>query len=91
MSLEFFDYKPIEKLTSLDDLYEKFNMGYYHSLESLERDLCELVEKTKKTRCKNELALKYLDYFMSTATMYLRRKQTDFLSKWRVYYESRLQ
>lgn len=65
-------------------------MGYYHSLESLERDLGELVEKTKKTRCKNELALKYLDYLMNTATMYLRRKQTDFLSKWRVYYESRL-
>jgi hypothetical protein len=64
-------------------------MGYYHSFESLECDLGQLVDQTKRLRCKNELACKYLDHIMSTATMYLRRKQADFLSKWRVYYESR--
>lgn len=74
----------------MDDLYEKFNMGYYHSLESLEKDLCQLIENTKKARCRNELACKYLDYVMNSAGIYLRKRQTDFLSKWRVYYESRL-
>lgn len=35
----FYDYLPTEQQVSLDDLYEKFSIGYYHSLESLEADL----------------------------------------------------
>ena len=86
---EFYQYMPAESMVSLDDLYEKFNMGYYHSLESLELDLGILVENTRKNRCKNELACRYMDYVMNGAVVYLRKKQNEFLVKWRAYYESR--
>jgi len=35
----FYDFLPTEQQVSLDDLYEKFSIGYYHSLDSLEADL----------------------------------------------------
>ena len=86
---ESYEFVPVENQTSLDDLYEKFSVGQYHSLESLEKDIEVIVEATKRTRCKNELACRYIDMFFNSATVYLRKKIPDFLAKWRTWYDAR--
>lgn len=42
-----YSFLAVEKLTSIDDLYERFNSGYYHSLERLETDLELLIQNIK--------------------------------------------
>jgi len=44
------------EIESIDDLYERFNQSYYHSLDSLFEDMKLLVQKTIDTRCQNLLA-----------------------------------
>lgn len=39
MSTKTYIYKPMEANESIDDLYEKYNTGYYHSIDSLDTDL----------------------------------------------------
>lgn len=85
----FYDFLPTEQQVSLDDLYEKFSIGYYHSLDSLEADLIKLVATTKATRCKNDLACKYMDHFQNGAVACLKKKQEEFLKKWRTFYEGK--
>jgi len=39
-------YKHRDESVSMDDLYERFNFGYYHSLQLLEEDILGLFERT---------------------------------------------
>ena len=42
-----YSFLAVEKLSSIDDLYERFNSGYYHSLDRLEADLELLISNVK--------------------------------------------
>ena len=46
---------------TIDALHSRYRMGYYNNIESLQEDLKALIERTIRTRCKNELAKKYLE------------------------------
>ena len=49
------------KIMTIDALHSRYRMGYYNNIESLQEDLKALIERTIRTRCKNELAKKYLE------------------------------
>jgi hypothetical protein len=84
-----YEFVPANKQTSLDDLYEKFSVGQYHSLQSLTDDLNLIVQNAKLLRCKNDLACKYLDQFFIAAQVHINKKNTEFLQKWRLYHEAK--
>ena len=75
--------------TSMDDIYERFNQGYYHSMQSLEESMTDLFERTR-ARCKNTLAFKYLELIRAQSLNYLHRK-SDFRTKWLNYFGSRFE
>jgi len=52
-------YKVGCELTSIDDIYERFHHGYYHSISALEEALHTLFLRCQN-RCINILAQNYL-------------------------------
>ena len=54
-----------DEQASFDDLYERFNKGYYHSLKPLEEDILSLFSRTLEARCENTLARKYIEMVLS--------------------------
>lgn len=49
------------KVESIDCLYERYKLGYYHRLDSLQSDFSALIERVLKGRCKNKLAKDYIE------------------------------
>ena len=48
-----FNFKDRSFIKNFDNLYNLYNKGYYHRLETLQEDVKYLIEKTIRTRCKN--------------------------------------
>lgn len=86
---EGFKYKDRSFIQTIDNLYNQYNMGYYHRLETLQDDFRYLVEKVIRTRCKNQLAKDYLNKLLVAAITHLDRKKNDFNSKWRTFYDNK--
>lgn len=64
-------------------------MGYYHSLEKLQEEFKQLIERTIRTRCKNQLAIDYLNRVMVQCMQHIDRKKNDFNAKLRSFYETK--
>lgn len=73
---------------SFDDLYERFNVGYYHNLGTLEEDIKAMFERCREQRCTNELARIYLDQVLNSVLNQLKKK-SDFTQKWLVFFEEK--
>lgn len=64
-------------------------MGYYHSLDKLQDEFKQLIERTIKNRCKNQLAIDYLNRVMAQCMQHIDRKKNDFNAKLRNFYETK--
>ena len=73
----------------MDDLWERSEDGYYHSLSDLIADIELIVMKTISGRCINPLSKVYLTSFLSRAISSIKQKKEDYKQKWRVYYEAK--
>ena len=62
---EQYKFKDRSNIKTVDHLYQLYNLGYYHRIETLQDDFRFLVEKVIRTRCKNELAKEYLNRVMT--------------------------
>jgi len=84
---ETFRFKDRSSITSVDYLYTRYNLGYYHRLESLQADFRHLIQTVIDTRCKNQLARDYVNRVLQQAMQHLERKRNDFNTKWRFFFE----
>ena len=73
----------------MDDLYNKYSFGYYHQLDTLKDEITHLVEKVIKKRCIGELSVRYLRKVLQASYAHLDRKKNDFITKWRVFFETK--
>ena len=58
-------------------------------MEQLKEEITWLVERVIATRCKGELATRYLRKIEQASHLHLDRKKNDFSVKWRAFFESK--
>ena len=80
-------YKLNSELTSLDDVYERFHHGYYHSLEAIEEALGHVFARAEQ-RCLNTLARNYIDK-VKTHCLSLLKRRSELKSKWLSYFTAK--
>ena len=82
-------YKLNSELTSIDDVYERFHNGYYHSLEAIEEALCLVFERAEQ-RCLNTLARNYIDKVRSQSLSLLKRR-SELKNRWLAYFHGKFE
>ena len=76
-------------LNTLDDLYNRYCNGYYQSLDDLSNAFVSLINRSKHERCKNGLAIEYLNQLKEIGTAEIQKKKQEFLTKWRIFFKTR--
>jgi len=74
----------------LDQIERKFRNNYYHNLDDMLIDLNTLIHNTIKDRCQNALSKIYLTNFLIFAKKTIASKKKEFLEKWVIFYNARL-
>lgn len=76
-------------METLDDLWERAEDGYYHSLSDLMEDMEIITRKAIKQRCLNELSKAYLTNVLSKACTLIKSKKEAYKTQWRLFYEAK--
>ncbi len=74
---------------TLDDIWERAEDGFYHSLADIGKDIEYIIKKTIKNRCFNSLSKIYLTTLIIKITAFLKTKAAEYKIKWRNYFEAR--
>lgn len=86
-----FKYESRFDIESVDDIWQRVEFSYYHSLSDLQRDFEILFSKVLQFRCLNTLSKVYLTQVYTKSIALIKSKKEEFKEKWRVLYDSRFQ
>ncbi|CDW80460.1 set domain protein [Stylonychia lemnae] len=84
-----YNFKKQEFLETIDDVWEKAEDGYYHSINDMLVDIEYMIKKTMIKRCQNTMSKVYLSLLLTRINTHLKSKQAEFKSRWRNYYEAK--
>jgi hypothetical protein len=86
-----FKYESRNDIESVDDIWQRVEFSYYHSLSDLQRDFEILFTKVLQFRCLNTLAKVYVTQVYTKSIGLIKSKKDEFKEKWRTLYDSRFQ
>jgi hypothetical protein len=76
-------------METIDEIWERAENWFYHSLSDLIKDLELIVQKNISQRCLNALAKVYLTYVLTKSVALIKSKAEDFKARWRHFYDTK--
>lgn len=76
-------------LETLDDIWERAENWYYHSLSDLVADIELIVNKSLASRCLNPLSKVYLTTVLTKSVALIKSKKEEYKTRWRAFYDAK--
>ena len=86
-----FKYECRLSIESIDDIWERAERCFYHTLNDLVSDLELVVKRIIAGRCLNQYAKVYCTVLLAKAVSFIKTKKADYKAKWRSYFDSKFQ